>query len=155
MAFLHISTSKIIQSCYNTFELVSEFKTTRQSTTHGNGPASYAVDGGINGQYSKRTCTHTTFMNNPWWYVDLGTEKVISKIVIFNREDCCAERLAGAEVCVGNNKAPPFSGNAQCALTISRMDAIAINPIEMSCNPPISGRYVTAYKQLRGYLTFM
>ncbi|XP_071954521.1 hyalin-like isoform X2 [Antedon mediterranea] len=59
MTFLHISTSRIIQSCYDTFELVSEFKQARQSSMNANGVASYAVDGGLSGQYNRRTCSHT------------------------------------------------------------------------------------------------
>ncbi|XP_071954522.1 uncharacterized protein [Antedon mediterranea] len=154
MTFLHMSQSRIISSCYDTFELVSEFKEARQISRYNvDAFSSHAVDGGIDGTYKKRSCTHTLLEDSPWWYVDLGTETVISKIVIFNRDDCCADRLSGVEVRVGNSQVSPFFSNAQCALTISRMDAIARNPIEMSCNPPISGRYVTVYKQIRGYLT--
>jgi hypothetical protein len=29
-----------------------------------------------------------------WWQVDLGEEKNINQIIIYNRTDCCADRLS-------------------------------------------------------------
>ncbi|XP_071953758.1 uncharacterized protein [Antedon mediterranea] len=149
MTCLHISKSRIIWSSYDSFELVSEFKQTRQSSTGANGPPARGVDGRTNGNYENgHTCTHTKSENNPWWYVDLGTETVISKIVIYNRDNCCEERLADIEVRVGNSKVSPFSNNSQCDSRISHRDAISRNPVELTCNPPISGKYVTVSKAM-------
>jgi hypothetical protein len=33
-----------------------------------------------------------------WWQVDLGNQKNIKKIVIYNRTDCCADRLSNYQV---------------------------------------------------------
>ncbi|XP_071954523.1 hyalin-like [Antedon mediterranea] len=144
MTFLHFSKSQK-NSCYNTFELVSEFKEAKQISTHSsNAVAAWAVDSGTDGIFAKHTCSHTHLgPNNPWWYVNLGTETVISKIIIYNRIDCCATRLAGAVVRIGNSNASPFSENSPCGERILRTDALTKNPIEMSCNPPVSGQYVT------------
>ncbi|GLC41154.1 hypothetical protein PLESTM_001161300 [Pleodorina starrii] len=38
----------------------------------------------------------------PWLSIDLGAVYNISSIVIYNRLDCCGDRLEGAEVRVGN-----------------------------------------------------
>jgi hypothetical protein len=51
------------------------------------------------------TVTHTipTSPNNNFWEVDLNRETSISSIKIFNRTDCCSERIIGATVYLLNN----------------------------------------------------
>ncbi|KXZ46010.1 hypothetical protein GPECTOR_48g442 [Gonium pectorale] len=41
-------------------------------------------------------------LSGPWLSVDLGAPAMISRIVIWNRCDCCAERLQKAELRIGN-----------------------------------------------------
>jgi len=76
----------------------------------GIGNAERAVDGNRNGtwSYDKKvnSLTHTIASKNPWWVADLGSEKSIAKVTTFNRADCCAERLSGYEVRVGNDPNP-------------------------------------------------
>ena len=71
-------------------------RTATQSSTYSNaaGPAvaSRAVDGNSDGRYS--SVTHTAIELKPWWEVDLGHESKITSISLFNRIDCCQERLA-------------------------------------------------------------
>jgi len=50
--------------------------------------------------------THTKLEKDPWWFADLGSEKSIAKVTTFNRADCCADRLSGYEVRVGNDPNP-------------------------------------------------
>ena len=51
----------------------------------------------LNTDHYFRTCTHTG--GGPgWWRVDLDRLYKIFKVVIFNRVDCCGERIDGAEV---------------------------------------------------------
>jgi hypothetical protein len=38
----------------------------------------------------------------PWWQVDLGSQKKINKIIIYNRTDCCAGRLSAYRVSISN-----------------------------------------------------
>ena len=56
-----------------------------QSTTAFAGPANYGNDGNTNGDFNKKSTTHTAQENNPWWEVDLGKEVSIEKLVIWNR----------------------------------------------------------------------
>ena len=52
------------------------------------------------------SCTQTQLESDPWLRVELAPEfqaGKITKIRIFNREDCCHERLHDFEVRVGNN----------------------------------------------------
>ena len=66
------------------------------------GVASRAVDGNTNTRYNGNSCTHTHKDAGSWWKVDLQTEAVISKVKVWNRSDCCSNRLRGFEVRVGN-----------------------------------------------------
>jgi len=51
--------------------------------------ASKAVDGNKNGIFftNNSSVTATTYENQPWWQVDLGSNVLIEKINFFNRED--------------------------------------------------------------------
>jgi len=51
-----------------------------QSSTAYNCQADRAVDGKVNGNY-----THTDHEQSPWWEVDLGAERAMDRIVIWNR----------------------------------------------------------------------
>ena len=35
---------------------------------------------------------------NPWWQVDLGSSVDVTKVKIYNRQDCCQSRLSGATI---------------------------------------------------------
>jgi type IV pilus assembly protein PilY1 len=69
-------------------------KPTSQSSTDFGGVSSRAVDGNRDGIFNNNSVTHTTTQYQPWWQVDLGTSSQISRIRIFNRTDCCEDRLA-------------------------------------------------------------
>ncbi|CAG0911552.1 unnamed protein product, partial [Cyprideis torosa] len=73
-----------------------------QVSTDFGGTPEKAVDGNRSGIYNIGSVTHTTVTNNPWWRVDLGKQYDISKIHVYNRTDCCSDRLQGAKLYVGN-----------------------------------------------------
>lgn len=86
----------------------------RYSTPEGAG-------GGINGVKTGRFGFHTGFERNPWWAVDLGGPTAVDAIVLYNRLDACAERVAYLIVSVSddgktwtrvheNQGRPPFGG---------------------------------------------
>ena len=61
--------------------------------------ASNAIDGTTTGDVND--ITHTIWNNgngetNPWWEVHLASSYRITLIVVWNRWDCCSERLSGA-----------------------------------------------------------
>jgi hypothetical protein len=72
-------------------------KVTRQSSTLDNplNPISdRAVDGNISGNYNDVTVTHTAGTDNePFWQVDLGAVSDIDNVELWNRTDCCSDRL--------------------------------------------------------------
>ena len=68
--------------------------TAKQSSLASEGKPEFAIDGNTNGTYSNGSITHTSESGSkPWWEVDLGKEHPIESINIYNRVDCCTERL--------------------------------------------------------------
>ena len=76
---------------------ISKGKSATQSSTCYGGIAARYVDGDNDGAWAHKsvTCTCKADMNT--WSVTVGPS-VITKIVIWNRTDCCAERLKGAKL---------------------------------------------------------
>jgi hypothetical protein len=56
-----------------------------QSSTDYAGSAEYAIDGNTNGEFEKKSVTHTAVSDNPWWEVDLGSDTEIERLTIWNR----------------------------------------------------------------------
>jgi hypothetical protein len=81
--------------------------TASQSSTgywHWSPTPDLAIDGNTNGDYMGHSVSHTNSEQNAWWQVDLGTDKQIDKIVIWNRTDHgWAKRIANFRVVVTNN----------------------------------------------------
>jgi hypothetical protein len=86
---------------------VAKGKTATQSSTAWNGVASRAVDGNTNGEYLGNSVTHTADSSHQvWWQVDLGESRAIDLIEVWNRTDCCSERLSDYWVLVSDT---PFT----------------------------------------------
>ena len=75
-------------------------KAASQSSVLVGGVPARAVDGNTDGNWANNSVTHTN--NNPqeWWQVDLGTSQWVQGIRLYNRTDCCADRLANFDVLV-------------------------------------------------------
>ena len=71
---------------------------TWQSTVGHGGVSSRAVDGKTNGLWAKGTCTHSLTSNYNQWRVDLLDQYDVNSVLIYNRLDCCQERINGAKV---------------------------------------------------------
>ena len=52
------------------------------------------MDGITDGNFYDNSVTHTNADPNAWWQVDLGASTAVSSIVIWNRTDCCGDRLS-------------------------------------------------------------
>ncbi|XP_078695922.1 uncharacterized protein LOC144924510 isoform X2 [Branchiostoma floridae x Branchiostoma belcheri] len=65
--------------------------------------ARLAVDGNTNGDYYQNSCQHNEQETNPMWWVDLGQSFTIDRVVIFNRQDCCQERINPFNIHIGNS----------------------------------------------------
>ena len=64
-----------------------------QSSTDFGGPASRANDGNTDGTYNNGSVSHTAFEKGAWWQVNFNSPYLIDSITIFNRTDCCQERV--------------------------------------------------------------
>jgi hypothetical protein len=111
---------------------------TTQSSTLNGGDASRAFDGNTNGNWNANSVTHTGFDAQAWWQVDLGTVTDIGKVVLYNRTDCCSDRLSNFDVLVSNN-----GSSWQPVATYT--DAA---PAQIAFSLDVSGRFVRV--QLRG-----
>jgi len=77
--------------------------TAAQSSTRSGGggnEAKFAIDGNTDGDFWQGSVTHTNTENQPWWYVDLGTLKPIDSVALYNRTDCCGDRLTNFRISV-------------------------------------------------------
>lgn len=87
---------------------VALFKPAKQNTTFEGGHANRAVDGNKDGHWHRGSVSHTHRSDNPWWQVNLLEEYDISSITIYNRTDCCYDRLNNFKIRVSK---VPFEGN--------------------------------------------
>ncbi|MDE0891435.1 MAG: DUF1549 domain-containing protein, partial [Planctomycetota bacterium] len=71
-----------------------------QSSTSSGGVAPRAIDGNSNGAHTAGSVTHTALQRDAWWEVELAALAPIHRIELFNRTDCCSERLDGCRVTV-------------------------------------------------------
>uniref|UniRef100_A0A8C8VPF6 F5/8 type C domain-containing protein n=1 Tax=Pelusios castaneus TaxID=367368 RepID=A0A8C8VPF6_9SAUR len=110
-----------------------------QSSTYRTGVAGNAVDGQRNGFWQENPCSHTQADTEPWWTVDLGSRHSVSAVIVKNREDCCGERLRGAQIRVGDSLANNGRQNPICG-TITDISAGSLSTI---CCNGLEGRYVT------------
>ncbi len=80
--------------------------TATQSSTNGPGVASRAIDAVTDGLWNNGSVTHTSLDPQdeaPTWELDLGQSRNIDRIVLWNRTDCCMERLSNFRVSVMNS----------------------------------------------------
>ncbi|XP_036395444.1 uncharacterized protein LOC118785025 [Megalops cyprinoides] len=104
--------------------------------------AENAIDGLRNANYSSGSCTHTELQTDPWWRVDLRRKYRVTSVTITNREDCCHERINGAEIRIGNSLENNGNNNPVCAV----VSAIpAGESVTFECNE-MEGRYVNVIR---------
>ena len=81
--FLHLAEVQVFSGSEN---VALKGKASQISTDFG-GPAKYGNDGKTDGNFDKKSVTHTGQSKDPWWEVDLGKEFPINKIAVWNRMD--------------------------------------------------------------------
>jgi YVTN family beta-propeller protein len=111
-----------------------------QSSLDWQGEPARAVDGNRDGALGANSVTHTALQADPWWQVDLGASQSIQAIRLWNRSDCCAERLTDALVLVSDTD---MTGR-------SREQLLADPAVWRSQQVGAIGRFVTVTAQTRG-----
>ena len=74
-----------------------------QSSTYPTGVPQKAIDGNRASNWKEGSIAHTQGDFKPWWRVDLRMAIKVYSVTITNRKDCCANRLKGAEIRIGNS----------------------------------------------------
>ncbi|MBU2951700.1 sulfatase-like hydrolase/transferase [Tamlana agarivorans] len=87
-----------------TYNLASTGTVSQSSIANGNGPQK-AIDGNFSGAIADGSVIETNEEDEPWWEVDLGSEKIINTIGITNRSDaCCISNFSTYAVQVLDNE---------------------------------------------------
>jgi hypothetical protein len=118
--------------------------------------AASAIDGSIDGSFFNGSVTHTNLDPNPWWQVDLGVSSIVSSIVIWNRTDCCGNRLNDYWVFVSD--LPFSSADTPATLqnrpgTFSSHQTTIPNPSASIVTAGAQGRYVRVQLTGANYLS--
>jgi hypothetical protein len=102
-------------------------KPATQSSTYGGADAGRAVDGNTSGLRSFGSIAHTTSTAQAWWQVDLQSSRFVDRIDIWNRTDCCGERLTNFTVSTSTNGTTwPSSSTVTVAGQAGRPTSVAI-----------------------------
>lgn len=96
-------------------------------------PAADALDQNVG------TFTHTATQTSPWWRLDFGRSVIVTKVIVYNRNNCCPERLANFKITVGDSSSVDV--NAVCA---SNIPAPMVSPFmaDVTCVTPLRGQYL-------------
>ncbi|WP_276167382.1 carbohydrate-binding protein [Zobellia alginiliquefaciens] len=80
-----------------------------QSSTAYGGDSSRAIDGNTSGRFGDESVTHTAVEENPWWEVTLNETHAVDFLYIYNRTDCCSDRLSNFTVSIIKGDSITFS----------------------------------------------
>lgn len=100
--------AEYIRTLDASFTNLAPNKVVSQSSLAWGGFARYAIDGNNDGNWGNSTVSHTDLEQSPWLSVDLGKEHYIDRLRLWNRTDCCTERLVNFYVLVSEQ---PFESN--------------------------------------------
>ncbi len=79
---------------------------TQSSNFNTSSQARVARDGNSDGAWFNGSVTHTELDTNAWWELDLGSVKTVDYTLLWNRTDCCGDRLTPYYVLVSDQ---PFT----------------------------------------------
>ena len=93
--FITISEVEIFSAGKN----IARAGTAKQSSNYGpDTAAGKAIDGTKDGSFASCACTLEE--TDSWWEIDLGAVNSIDHILVYNRNDCCPERLDNVTVSI-------------------------------------------------------
>lgn len=125
-------------------------KTATQSSTSNGGHAKLAIDGNTGGNFFDRSVTHTGLEDSPWWMIDLGEVYEVREVKVYNRTDCCRDRLDKISVEFLNERKKKTSDFG----FLRRYETGQPNPLSLKMGVGTrAGRYVRIRKKEPGYLS--
>ena len=102
----------------------------KQSSDFNNAVAARAVDGNTSGHFFNKSVTSTQPEADPWWELDLGKDKPVQKMLIYNRTDCCMERINPARIIFYNSdRVIVWQSDIRSDLPLYVFDTQATGPI--------------------------
>ncbi|XP_041650441.1 uncharacterized protein LOC121514334 [Cheilinus undulatus] len=108
-------TGEPIGNTLQTAPNIARGGTVTQSSIYADAIPERAIDGSRDSHWREGTsCAHTEQENRPWWRLDLPRKYKINTVTITNREDCCHERINGAEIRIGNSLDDNGNANPRC-----------------------------------------
>jgi uncharacterized repeat protein (TIGR03806 family) len=102
----------LLQRWITTLDTDARAGAASQSSTDYGAGADRAIDGDTRGTFSLGSVTHTLWTSQPYWDLDLGTQYHVDAVRLWNRTDCCGDRLANFWVFVSPL---PFLGTTVAA----------------------------------------
>ncbi|GAA1650004.1 hypothetical protein GCM10009744_46970 [Kribbella alba] len=126
---------------------------TTQSSVADGGVPTRAQDNNVDGAWNDRSLSNTASQLNPWWQADLGASKKLTSIAVWNRTDCCQDRLNDFYVFTS---AQPFaSTDLKKTLQQPGVSSYRVRNIgqQKSLKLGKTARYVRVQSALTGYLT--
>jgi hypothetical protein len=110
----------------------------RQSSTALGAEATRLVDGNRDGVWANGSMNHTNGVAGTWVEVDLGAATAVRRVDLYNRLECCGERLSNVTVQV--QTAPCDAAATVLASRTTGVDIVGVYRLSMG-NDPV-GRYV-------------
>jgi hypothetical protein len=114
--YLTLAEVEVREKGTNTILQTQSGTSATQSSEGWGGAAPRGKDGNTNQSWGAGTSFHTLNGASEWWLLDLGGPQNIGSIKLYNRSDCCSDRLNGAiaEILDGSQNpvwtSPPISG---------------------------------------------
>jgi len=87
MVIITYSHDSLLFVAVRAIDNIALSRPTRQSSVGYGGVPDRATDGNIDGHYKDNSCACTRETPYPWWAVDLGSERLVRSVVIYNRVD--------------------------------------------------------------------
>ena len=134
---------------------IAQGKAATQSSTYSYGDpvAAKAVDGNTNGNFFVWSTTATNDESQAWWQVDLGSVQPMASLTLWNRTDCCGDRLSNFYVLVSDN--PFVSTDLNTTLSQAGVSSYYFASVGTSASLAVNrmGRYVRVQLAGTNYLS--
>ncbi|MCB9280778.1 MAG: discoidin domain-containing protein [Lewinellaceae bacterium] len=119
---------------------------TTSAVNAGDGEGTRATDGMTSGNFWDYSVTHSQGESNPWLEIDLGKVRKIKRIKLWNRTDCCSDRLDNFTIKTATGSmqntvlstASPFGGRRNIPFTAFNNS----NTFEISVPTAVEMRYI-------------
>jgi hypothetical protein len=119
-------------------------KIARQSSNYHIFDAKLAVDGNTDGDLNHGSVSHTGSDPNAWFEIDLGSVEPIDNVKVWNRTDCCRERLSNYWIFISDSPFLASDTASKLRARPSTWGSLNFSPMQFSTikTGGVRGRYV-------------